>query len=374
MVGGSHHLESLERLARERGIDTRATVLRVAADLFAAASNRTPGDIEVFAALALPLLNVADYATRMTVAQRLSPLPDTPTAIIERLLADDVEIAREVLLRCPKLTQGGMRTIAMDGGLAEVRAVAERSDLDSGTLHSLSTHTDTDVLETLLANTSAQIDVISLANIVDRARSDSALARRLLQRADINPAACAGLYDLLDEDDRARVRAALKTTPLRALAPLDSDALHGFRLAVLRGGTDGFVSALSRLLRAPLSATARLLDDETGELAALALIAAGCTRDETVAALLICAPETVRTSIQKIFAAASLHDDTPREVALAIIRALLPSQPVASRPAHQPHFDPAEPVSRPSTASRKVSPAMIDWAKAKNDRTSPRKG
>jgi uncharacterized protein (DUF2336 family) len=353
MVYGSHHLEGLERLTRERGVDTRATVLRVATDLFAGAGHRTPSDIERFAALALPLINVADQATKIAIARRLAPLPDTPAAVVDRLLGDDVEVAREMVLRSVRLNRDSMLDIALEGGAAEASALAERTDLDRGTTRGLSAHPSRQVIETLVANTAAPIDAATLANVLERARNDADLANALVRRADVDAASCASLYRVLGSDERRRVRHAMAAAGQRPPAPLDAAALHDFRLAVLRGGTEAFIKALASLLRISMVEAAMLADDPTGELPALALIASGCDREATTAALLICAPERVRTSIPLIFAAAALHGDTPRSVALAIIRAVLSPSVAASRPAHQPHFDPAEAPARAGAETRR---------------------
>ncbi|GGE36927.1 hypothetical protein GCM10007276_13000 [Agaricicola taiwanensis] len=367
MVDGSHHLEGLERLARERGVDTRATVLRVATDLFAAAYNRTPADIERYTALALPLINVADHATKVMVARRLAPVADAPDAVVERLLSDDVEVARELVLLRPALNRDSMLGIALEGGIVEASALAERKDLDRGTTRGLSSHPSREVLETLIANPAVPLDGMTLSNIIERVRQDAPLANALLRRPDVDATMCARLYPVLGAEERGMVRAALARAGQRPAAPLDPDALHTFRLAVLRGGTEGFVKALADLLRVPATAAAVLVDDPTGELPALALIASGCDREATIAALLICAPERVRTSIPLIFSAAALYDDTPRSVALAIVRAVLGA---STRPVHQPLLDPAEPPQRASQEGRKAGSVTV---KVKGMRFTPKK-
>lgn len=339
-------------------MDTRATLLRVAADLFATAPNRTPGDIERFTALALPLLDIVDHATRIAVARRLACVADTPRRVLERLLQDDGEIAREIVLRSSALDQDCLMTVAIDGGPAEAGALAERRDLDRAVARALSAHSSRHVVETLVANVTAPLDSATLSNLLERARQDTGLAQKLLARRDVDPALCAPLYPALDAGQRRRVRLAMTASVPRSIAPLDMDALTTFRLAVLRGGSAAFSKALAALLRVPLTAAEGIAADPTGEMPALALIASGLTREDTLAALLICASDTVRTSIPLIFSAAALHDETSRAVALAIVRAVLSGSSASGRPAHAPHFDPAEAPARAPQETRRSGGAV----------------
>lgn len=345
MAETSLSLGGLERLSRERGVDTRPTLLRVVTDLHASAPNRTKADTERYVDLATPLLAQADHATRVAVARRLAPLPDAPDAILERLLGDDVEVACEVIRLSPRLDTERLFMIAVNGGPAEARALAERKILDPGLARVLSRHDDRQVVIALASNEHATFDAATLANLVARGRGDAHLAEVLLARPDVPARACAALYMHATPLERSRIRLALTATLAPGAPGVDPRAATLTRAAAASGDRTAFTQALAFAFRQPQHEIENLLSDPSGELLALALAACSLSREEAVSALLIFAPEKVRTSVDCIFNAAALVEDTPRAIAYAVVQA---SMEIAAdiHSAYVPHLDPADGIKR----------------------------
>src|SRR5689334_1447105 len=78
-------IEGLVDLACRKGIDVRPTLLRVLTDLYVQARSHTASEEAQYVALALPLIDAADEATRAIVADRLAAYSRAPLAVVKRL-------------------------------------------------------------------------------------------------------------------------------------------------------------------------------------------------------------------------------------------------------------------------------------------------
>jgi hypothetical protein len=79
------NLDGLLRLAREHGVDTSPTLLRVLTDLYVQQSAHSQGEEQQFTEIVLRLLDSADDDTRAVVARKLLACPATPAAIMARI-------------------------------------------------------------------------------------------------------------------------------------------------------------------------------------------------------------------------------------------------------------------------------------------------
>src|SRR5689334_6184458 len=78
-------IEGLVDLACRKGIDVRPTLLRVLTDLYVQTRSHTPSEEAQYVALALPLIDSTDDATRTIVAERLAAYPRAPLTVVRRL-------------------------------------------------------------------------------------------------------------------------------------------------------------------------------------------------------------------------------------------------------------------------------------------------
>lgn len=78
-------IEGLVDLACRKGVDVRPTLLRVLTDLYVQARSHTSSEEAQYVALALPLIESTDDATRTVVAERLAAYPRAPLAVAQRL-------------------------------------------------------------------------------------------------------------------------------------------------------------------------------------------------------------------------------------------------------------------------------------------------
>src|SRR6185437_2574834 len=78
-------IEGLVDLACRKGIDVRPTLLRVLTDLYVQSQSHTASEEAQYVALALPLIESADEATRGVVTARLAAYPRAPLTVVRRL-------------------------------------------------------------------------------------------------------------------------------------------------------------------------------------------------------------------------------------------------------------------------------------------------
>lgn len=275
MLPSSHDLLRLTRLA-EKGTDALGPVLlRVQADLFAAAPVRDARTVAVFETFAQAILPRSDQETLSYVNRRIAHLRETPESVLRLLGTHDT-------------------------------AEAQGRDLQA---------------------------------LVDRARNDAALARALLARDDLPASEAARLYLHADPADRARIRAALAaagdasharlTRPTRAMVQNLVDAARASDIAL-------FGERLCKALGLGAAVSDwRFGLRSRRELLALALVAIGAPEEVCVRIFLTLDPEIAR-SVETVFGLVEIVRRTPRSVAVRIIEAALDLRIVIPRRAAPP--------------------------------------
>lgn len=323
-VTDSHfRLLGLKRLATERGLDVQATILRVATDLFCQSRNHAPADIARYTDLALALLDQVDAATRNAVAEKLSRLADAPQKVLRRLLDDaDITVSSTVLEHSPALKLENLTGFLAQCGAGEAAAIARRTDIDPDTVRMLAGHASILVAEALLENRAISFDADAARILVARAADEPALLKLIFRHPGLHPAELAPLYCQAPEDVRLDIRTALAEQTPRVFPPVPFESVSALNDAVIARDRDRVAVALTKALHLDPGGTTRLIDDPTGEVFAMALGAAGIKRAPAINLLLILAPKSVRLSVERIFAAADVHEATPRRVAREIVAAV----------------------------------------------------
>lgn len=346
MSQNQYQFRGLERLASEHGLDVRATVLRVATDLFCQTRLHSPADVSRYTDLALALLEYVDADTRKSVAQKLAQVPHAPERLLRQLLDDkDVTVTTAILSESKALSRENFSGFLSECGPAEAAAIARRNDIDIQTIRLLAGHPHLLVVETLIENTALRLDPTTVRLLVDRLRDRPAFARLLLARPDIAPEQLTPLYlDALPEM-RARMRDALEARlpPTSASVPLD--AVSELNDAVIAAEPERVGASLCRALRLDPAGITRILNDPTGEVFVLALAAAGIKRAPAVRLLLIAAVAEVRLSVERIHAAADIHELTSRRVAREIVAAVT-GERRATAGTFEPHMHPSSTPQR----------------------------
>lgn len=313
----------LQRLASEHGLDVQATVLRVATDLYCQSHTHAPSDIARYTDLALALLDQVDAATRSAVAEKISRMPDAPEKVLKRLLDDpDITVSSTVLAHSSALKLENLTGFLAHCGAGEAAAVARRTDIDADTMRTLAGHASILVTDALLENTALTFDAVSTALLVARAAKEVSTARLIFSHPGINTAELAPLYSKAPEPVRADIRTAIADRAPRIFPPVAFEAIAALNDAVVSRERERVASALVKALQLDPAGIGRIIDDPTGEVFAMALAASGIKRAPTVNLLIVLAPREVSQSVERVFAAADVHETTSRRVAREITAAV----------------------------------------------------
>ncbi len=304
--------------------DARAALLKVNAEMFAAAPARDRESIETFETLVLGFLPKADPATLLDLARILAPCRDTPASVLDYLARHSPD-ARDMLRHHaarPAPASGSRQLATPEGRLR----LASQPDLDAGAVKKLLALREGAVEDALAANPALAPDAASFADLLQRARHRPALARILLARADLPTAGQAALYLTADGERRAAIRERVAACLAHRRATL-SFALAGQDLAdllaaALKGDDRRLESLLTSLFGFPAHTDWRLLENGRHRLLALALKVLGVPRHEATRIFLTLHPalsyplSAVRTLVQEM-------RDVPGPVALALVESIL---------------------------------------------------
>ena len=348
-------VETLQRLARQDGVDTRPILVRVVTDLFVQREHHSPEEIAQFEELVIGLLGAVGVEARAAVARKLADEPRTPAALVAKLLTDVEEVKAPLLARFPNLSRSTLLEIALDGGPVETAAIASRADISPDMTRLLAHHPDDLTLETLAANPAATFTDAVLGVLVERAVETPALAAALLRRDDLDPAALAPLYLTAEPTRRAEIRKALEARPNRlafAARPAKAhEALDAaLETAAMQHGQGHVIAeALADAHGLKPDVAARLATEPSGEAFVMMLRAAGVDADLVARALLVAQPE-IATSVVRVFDLVDIAETTSRVVAAEIVAALVGHSDRATAPRHEPLFDPTGVMERAGAA------------------------
>ncbi|WP_222876910.1 DUF2336 domain-containing protein [Terrihabitans soli] len=356
MTDSNFRLLGLQRLVSEHGLDVQATVLRVATDLFCQSRTHAPADIARYTDLALALLDQVDAATRNAVADKLSRLPNAPEKVLKRLLDDnDIAVSSAVLAHSPALKLENLTAFLAQCGAGEAAAVARRTDIDADTVRTLTGHASILVTEALLENHALSFDASSAALLIARAAKEPSLTKIIFGHPGFHAADFAPLYPRAPDAVRTDIRLALAERAPRVMPPVLFEAVSALNEAVTALDRERIAAALVKALRLDPAGIGRVLEDETGEVFVMALAAAGIKRPLAINLLLVLAPKSVRLSVERIFAAADIHETTSRRVAREIVSAVAGERRTGTQASFEPFMHPSGTPMRSGAARRALT-------------------
>src|SRR5690606_18690676 len=120
----------------------------------------------------------------------------------------------------------------------------------------------------------------------------------------------APLYSRAPDEIRREIRASIERRPARALPPVPIQAALELNEAILSADVGSVGARLGKALQLNPTGIHRILHDQTGEVVILGLAAAGIKRAPAIRYLLTCGSDEVRTSVDRVFGAADVFDQT----------------------------------------------------------------
>lgn len=185
-------------VARDPEIYTRSKLTTQLTE-FIADPETSESDIKAITPVLLVLADDKSGIVRRTLLGGIRDLPNAPVDVVFALVADENDIATEILRCSPALHDHEL--IAVIRICDEVRrmAIAERDKLMPPVSRALIELGSQDVTETLLKNTGARIDAAGYEAIMRRHGVSEGLEALLLKRRDLPPLLAIGLVDTVSD-------------------------------------------------------------------------------------------------------------------------------------------------------------------------------
>jgi hypothetical protein len=345
-------LDDLMALARQEGLDMKPVLLRVLTDMFVATGAHSREEDQQFAEIASTLVRQVDADTAAVVACRLAEYPQTPPGIGEAFIARADDSSRIILADAGWLPRRTVTTQALAGDRLLAAAVAARSDLDADLMAILLERRDPIFDVTIAANLSIPIPRRILDDLLARGRRDTAIGRALLVRPDLSAAERAVLFLHADRTDRGRIieeaeqfAAMAGRARQRRTAPVD--LVVTLETAAMVQDAEAFASLLALALGVSAETVQPILSDRAGEALALCYAALGID-DEAATRLFMFRDPLVGHSTERVFALTNLVRRVSHAAAEKIVHAMLGLATPERSGQHQPHYEAATGVARPT--------------------------
>lgn len=192
-------IAELSRLSDETSSDRRRELLRNVTDLFLANNNYAQHQLGVFDEILTMVVDSVAVDARAEFADRIADRADAPTALVEKLAADDVSVAAPVLRRSPVLTEEKLAAIAENGSQAHMLAISGRQMISEIITDVLVRRGDKHVVRNVAGNQGARFSQNGFGELVRKAEGDQELQMRLVSRQDLPPETVERLLPQLSE-------------------------------------------------------------------------------------------------------------------------------------------------------------------------------
>lgn len=184
----------------------RAALLKRMADVVCLPSSRVNAfERSMTADLLVDMLREAEPEERKKVARRLSTLTEIPASLVRLLLRDHVDVAEELLVECPSLSDADLLDCIRLTDLEHRRLIALRRGVNEVVCDVLIEFGEIIVIECLLKNDLARLSNAAVEAIVALTRGDARLTAALLRRSELRPAHAYVLFWWADAETRRTI-------------------------------------------------------------------------------------------------------------------------------------------------------------------------
>ncbi|MDP3855413.1 DUF2336 domain-containing protein [Phenylobacterium sp.] len=184
----------------------RGALLKRMADVVCLPSSRVNAfERSMTADLLVDMLREAEPDERKKVARRLATLTEIPASLVRLLLRDHVDIAEELLVECPSLSDADLLDCVRLTDLEHRRLVALRRGVNEVVCDVLIEFGEIIVIECLLKNDLARLSNGAMEAIVALTRGDSRLTAALLRRSELRPAHAYVMFWWADAETRRTI-------------------------------------------------------------------------------------------------------------------------------------------------------------------------
>lgn len=243
MVTSTPALERLVDLAKVPSSDSRRELLREVTDLFLGApASHSAQEVGQFGAVMTRLAQDVEARMRAEIATRMAKLPNAPAELIRFLAHDEIEIASPVITHSPVLTDDDLVSVATAKSQAHLLAMTKRETLSAVVSDAIVARGEDDVLESLAANTGAEISRRSMETLVTRSEASPRLQAPLVARNDTPPDLLNDMFFFVSGQLRQAIIAKCEAMDESVLEDLFAEAEESVREA-LAASVPGFEKA-----------------------------------------------------------------------------------------------------------------------------------
>lgn len=177
----------LVALAKEPTGENRRAVMQQISDLFVeGAEDYNNREIVLFGDIFCQLLDMVRLEDRIALSERVAPLPQTASRLINRLARDEnAAVAGPVLTHSSVLTEADLRDIARSEGQGHLLAIAQRTTLPETVTDVLIDRGDNSVLDGVSSNQGARFSDTGLQQLTVKAIDYPQIVGNLIDHADV---------------------------------------------------------------------------------------------------------------------------------------------------------------------------------------------
>jgi len=200
MAGSAAPAELLLTLARSRSPQDRERLMQALAVFCdtpeADGSERAKG---LIADIFMRLVADAERDIRLRLADKLAPARWAPSALVNALALDDIEIARPIIAKSPVLSDPDLVKLLVVATLDHQIEVARRPALSAGVVSAILDRGEPAVLTALASNETAEVDPEGLSRLVAASRTVASLRAPLARHPRLTAELAYSLYTWVGE-------------------------------------------------------------------------------------------------------------------------------------------------------------------------------
>jgi len=297
----------------------RFTVIRVLTDLFLNDNGRmSANERNLHEEVLYATLSEAGPSARREIAERFAASNRPPQKVLRFLLRDEIDIARNLLLHSPAISDTELVSIAQETTLEHRLAIAQRGRISSSVVDALIATDEPCILLAVARNHGAEIGEESLHRLTAWSRHDSELAAALVSRDGNDSGTLCNLFwdaeselrgSIIARTGKSESNGALAHAPIRVSGQTERrEAMKGLAALLTSQRQAQFQIFLAQMLGISSRLAARITADSSGEPFAIACKAAGFPGNAFTTLLLLYNPE-VSQSIKRVYALSTLYED-----------------------------------------------------------------
>jgi len=238
-VGAVHTARDLKELARSRAPHDRERLMLAIVDLCARSKSalHEPQIQEILGSIFMNLVADAEHEIRLLLAEKLGHADWPPSALINLLAADEIEIARPVIAASPVLKDSDLVRLLVEATVEHQIEVARRPALSAPVIDEILKQADPAVLTALAANDTADISAEGMKALVEASQRIAGMRSPLVRHPRLTDELAERLYLWVGQSLRSAIVARFKVDTValdKALAEAISQA-HGSAGVMVNG-------------------------------------------------------------------------------------------------------------------------------------------